>query len=146
MVVRVLARELAGVRIAVGETAAGATERVRRVVGKDVAVEVVDGHDPSPLSPVDDPAFELLERTISEVFPDAMPIPYVMYAATDSRHFTAICDRVYRFAPFRMSAEQRESIHSYDERIEVDAFRDGIRWYRRLLDGLGTATDDGGAA
>ena len=69
-----------------------------------------------------------------------MPVPYVMYAATDSRHFTEICPRVYRFAPFRMSAEQRESIHSYDERIGVDDFLDGIRWYRRLLDGLDTTT------
>jgi carboxypeptidase PM20D1 len=30
-----------------------------------------------------------------------------MLAATDSRFFTAICDRVYRFAPFRMSKAQR---------------------------------------
>ncbi len=124
-------------RIAVGETAAAATERVRKVVGKDVEVKVVESHDPSPLSPVDDPAFALLERTIAEVFPEAVPIPYVMYAATDSRHFAAICPRVYRFAPFRMSSEQRESIHSYDEHLGVDDFHDGIRWYRTLLDSLG---------
>ena len=51
-----------------------------------------------------------------------MPAPYVMMAATDSRHFTAICDRVYRFAPFRMTKAQREAIHSYDEHLGVDAF------------------------
>lgn len=127
-------------RIAVGETTAEATERVRRTVGDDVEVTIIDEHDPSPLSPVDDPAFALLERTITDVFPEAVPVPYVMYAATDSRHFTEICPRVYRFAPFRMSAEQRESIHSYDERIGVDDFLDGIRWYRRLLDGLDAMT------
>ncbi len=62
-------------------------------------------------------AFALLEATIGEVFPDAVPAPYVMMAATDSRFFTAICDRVYRFAPFRMTKAQRESIHSYDEHL-----------------------------
>ena len=123
-------------RIAVGETTAAATERIRRVVGRDIDVEVADAHEPSPLSPVDDPAFALLERTITTVFDDAVPVPYVMYAATDSRHFTTICDRVYRFAPFRMSGEQREAIHSYDERLGVEDFLDGVRWYRALLDGL----------
>ena len=72
---------------------------------------------------------------MTTVFPEAVPVPYVMYAATDARHFTTICPRVYRFAPFRMSAEQRESIR-YDERLGVQDFLDGVRWYRTLLDGL----------
>jgi carboxypeptidase PM20D1 len=55
-------------------------------------------------------------------------------AATDSRFFTAICDRVYRFAPFRMTKAQRESIHSYDERLGIDDFLDGVRWYQRLIE------------
>lgn len=125
-------------RIAVGETAAAATERIRRLVGSRAEVDVVDAQDPSPLSPVDDAAFALLERTVTAVFPEAVPVPYVMYAATDARHFTEICPRVYRFAPFRMDADQREAIHSYDERLGVEDFLDGIRWYRTLLDGLGT--------
>ena len=57
-----------------------------------------------------------------------------MMAATDSRNFTAICDRVYRFAPFRMTKAQREAIHSYDEHLGVDAFVDGVRWYQRLIE------------
>ena len=68
--------------------------------------------------------------------PDAIPAPYVMMAATDARHFTRICDRVYRFAPFRMSKEQRASIHSYDEHLGVDEFVDGVRWYQRLIERL----------
>ncbi len=126
-------------RVAIGETTAEAAERVRRIVGRDVRVTVIDAHEPSPVSPVDDPAFALLERTTSRVFREATTVPYVLYAATDSRHFTRICERVYRFAPFRMSAEQRESIHSYDEHLHVNDFRAGIRWYRELLDSLAEA-------
>jgi carboxypeptidase PM20D1 len=59
-----------------------------------------------------------------------------MMAATDSRFFTTICPRVYRFAPFRMSKAQRESIHSYDEHLGVDDLLAGVRWYRRLIKGL----------
>ena len=133
------ARAGLNLRIAVGESTGSALRRIQRVVGRDLDVEVIQSQEPSPLSPTDDPAFALLERTVTDVFPEAVPVPYVMYAATDSRHFTEICPRVYRFAPFRMSTEQRQSIHSYDEHLHVADLHDGVRWYRALLDGL----DDG---
>ncbi|MDO9456629.1 M20/M25/M40 family metallo-hydrolase [Nocardioides sp.] len=130
------ARAGVNVRVMVGDTVADALAHVRRVVKDDrVLVDVVDASEPSPVSPRDE-AFALLATTIEEVFPDAVAAPYVMMAATDARHFTAICDRVYRFAPFRMTKAQREAIHSYDEHLGVDDFLDGIRWYRRLLEAL----------
>jgi carboxypeptidase PM20D1 len=124
------------IRIMVGDTVAGVLEHVRKTVNDDqVQIDVVEQNEPSPISPMDD-AFELIEGTITEIFPDAVPSPYVMMAATDSRFFTVICPRVYRFAPFRMTKAQRESIHSYDEHLGVQAFLDGVRWYRRLIEGL----------
>lgn len=124
-------------RLLPGDTVATATDHVRRAIADDtVAVEVVDGNEPSPLSPVDDDAFRLLERVITELFEDCVPTPYVMMAATDARFFTAICERVYRFAPFRMSPAQRRSIHGADERIVVTDWLDGVRWYERLLEEL----------
>ncbi len=124
-------------RILVGDTVASATEHVRKAIADDtITVDVIDANEPSPVSPTDDPAFELLTSTITELFEDAVPTPYVMMAATDSRYFTAICPRVYRFTPFRMSKAQRESIHSYDEHIGVDDFLAGVRWYTRLIESL----------
>ncbi|QIX25365.1 M20/M25/M40 family metallo-hydrolase [Nocardioides sp. JQ2195] len=125
------------VRIMVGDTVAGVVERIRSVVNdKRVQVDIVESNEPSPLSPTDDDAFRLLESAIAETFPDAVATPYVMMGATDSRFFTAICPRVYRFAPFRMTRAQRESIHSYDERIGVDDYLEGIDFYRRLVEGI----------
>ncbi len=124
-------------RILVGDTVASATEHVRRAVADDsITITTLDAGEPSPVSPVDDPAFELLAATIAAEFPDAVPTPYVMMAATDSRFFTAICPRVYRFTPFRMTRAQRESIHSYDEHVGVADWLAGVAWYARLLEGL----------
>jgi carboxypeptidase PM20D1 len=129
------ARAGVNIRIMVGDTVAEVLAHVRRTVADDqVQIDVIQQHEPSPVSPVDDDAFRLIESTISEVFPDAVPAPYVMMAATDSRFFTTICDRVYRFAPFRMTKAQRESIHAYDEHLGVDAYVDGVHWYRRLIE------------
>ncbi|WP_214403405.1 M20/M25/M40 family metallo-hydrolase [Pseudonocardia lacus] len=120
-------------RVMVGDTVADVVEHVRRTIADDrVEIEVVEQHEPSPVSPWDGP-FALLESTTAEVFPDAVTTPYVMMASADARHFTRICDRVYRFAPLRMSRAQRASIHAADEHVGAADLLDGVRWYRRLL-------------
>jgi carboxypeptidase PM20D1 len=129
------ARAGVNVRVMVGDTVADVVAHLRKVIRDDqVRIEVVERGEASPVSPVDDDAFRLVESTVAEVFPEAVPAPYVMMAATDSRHFTAICPRVYRFAPFRMSKAQRQAIHSYDEHLGVDDFLSGIDWYQRLIE------------
>ena len=134
-VIAATAKAGVNIRVMVGDTVSDVFAHVRKVIDDDqVHLDVIEEDAASPVSPVDDDAFRLLEATISEVFPDAVPAPYVMMAATDSRHFTAISERVYRFAPFRMTKAQRESIHSYDEHLGVEAFLDGVTWYRRLIE------------
>jgi carboxypeptidase PM20D1 len=113
------------IRIMLGDTCADVLAHLRKVIDDDeVEIDVVEAFEPAPLS------------TITEVFPDAVPAPYVMMAATDSRSFSPICDRVYRFTPFRMTKAQRESVHSFDEHLGVDDLLDGVRWYRRLIERL----------
>ncbi|MFY0408567.1 M20/M25/M40 family metallo-hydrolase [Solicola sp. PLA-1-18] len=131
------ARAGVNVRVMLGDTVAGVVEHLRRAIGDDqVQVSVVDPGEASPLSPVDDDAFRLLERTIGAQFPEAVVTPYVMMAATDSRFFTRICPRVYRWSPLRMTKAQRQSIHSYDEHVGVDDLADGVLWYERLIEAL----------
>ncbi len=133
-VIAATARAGVNVRIMVGDTVASVLEHVRRTIRDDaITVTVTEVGEPSPVSPHDDDAFRLLEATIAAVFPDAVPTPYVMMAATDSRFFTAICGRVYRFAPFRMTRAQRQSIHAADEHLGVADLLDGIAFYERLL-------------
>ncbi|CAM3833122.1 M20/M25/M40 family metallo-hydrolase [Nocardioides zeicaulis] len=130
------ARAGLNVRVMVGDTVAGVVEHLRRAIDDDsIRIDVVEAGEPSPVSPMDEP-FELVEACIGEVFPDAVATPYVMMAATDSRHFTAISEHVYRFAPFRMSKAQRQAIHSYDEHIAIADLVDGARWYALLIERL----------
>ena len=124
------------IRVMPGDTVAEALAHLRRVIDDDdVEIRVVERGEASPVSPVGE-AFDLVTSTVAELFPDAVPAPYVMAGATDSRHFTRICEHVYRFAPFEMTAAQRQAVHSYDEHLGVDAFLAGIDWYRRLIERL----------
>ncbi|MDX6357955.1 MAG: carboxypeptidase [Nocardioidaceae bacterium] len=124
------------IRVMPGDTVDDAIAHLRTVIDDvDVEIHLVERGEPSPLSPLSD-AFDLVVSTVAELFPEAVPAPYVMMGATDSRRFTAICDHVYRFAPFEMNRAQREAVHSYDEHLGVDAFLAGIAWYRRLIERL----------
>lgn len=121
-------------RVAVAESVAEAVALVQKTVGEDVAVEVLDASEPSPVSPSDDEQFEVLRAVTRRTLPDAHVVPYVMNQATDARHFHRVWPHVYRFTPFRLSRAQRESLHNADERLGVDSFIEGIGWYRALIE------------
>lgn len=128
------ARANANIRVAVGETVEGTMERLRKII-RDPKVElrVVEGNGPSPVSPHSGAPWELLERCIAGVFPEALVTPYIMMGGTDSRRFTGICGAVYRFAPFSMDAVARGSIHAVDEKISLETLERGVSFYETLI-------------
>lgn len=125
------------VRIAVGSTVDDAVAHVRRAI-HDTAVDIRILHhsEPSPVSPTSGRPWRLLGETMNEIFPRAIMTPYVMLGASDSRHFAAISDHVYRFSPFEMSKSERDSLHAVNERMRVAAFLRGIAFYERLVERL----------
>lgn len=121
-------------RIAIGSSVARAAEEIRRAVADDdVAIEVLHGTEPSPVSPSAGAEWDRLAEAIAEVFPDAVVAPYVMMQASDSRHFTRISDTVYRFLPFDLTAAERGTLHAIDESIRVDTWLRAIRFYDALV-------------
>ena len=122
------------VRIAVGSSVVEAMRHVRSAINDDgVQIEALHPSEPSPVSPTTGPAWELLARTIEQTFDGVIVTPYIQLGASDSRHFTRISDHVYRFSPFEMTAEQRGTLHAVNERISVDTWLRGVRFYERLI-------------
>ncbi|WP_109210733.1 MULTISPECIES: M20/M25/M40 family metallo-hydrolase [Microbacterium] len=124
-------------RIALGESVDSTVRRVRRrVADRHVTVEVLEGDGPSPESSTENAQFALISDAVRVSHPDAATVPYVMMAATDSRHFHRFSPAVYRFAPLEMSKAQRGSIHGVDERVEITALERGELFHRTLLQRL----------
>lgn len=124
-------------RIALGESVNSAVARVRRRIHDPlVEIEVLEGSEPSPESATDNAQFALLGEALGVAFPGVRPVPYVMMAATDSRHFHRFTPAVYRFAPLDMSNAQRASIHGVDENVEIAALERGEVFHRALLERL----------
>ena len=121
-------------RIAVGSSVADAASHVRRAIHDDgVTIEVLEATEPSPVSPTTGAAWELLSEIITAIYPGTVVAPYIQLGASDSRRFTAICDHVYRFSPFRMSADERATLHARNERIHVGTWLSGIDFYEALI-------------
>lgn len=135
------ARAVVNFRLFPGASGEDVLQRVRRVVD-DPRVEVATyggmGIGPSPISPTDSQAFGALQRSIQQVYPDVVVAPYLMVAATDSRHFRGLTQNVYRFQPLRITQGDLSRIHGTDERVGVDDYADAIRFYRQLILNSGT--------
>lgn len=124
-------------RIALGESVASTVRRIRRRIrDRRVEVTVLDAGEPSPESATDNAQFACIERAVGRSHPDARTVPYVMMAATDSRHFHRFTPATYRFAPLAMSAELRATIHGVDERVAVSELARGEIFHRTLLQSL----------
>ena len=87
----------------------------------------------SKVAPTDSAQYRALNQTIREVFPDALVAPGLMVGGTDSIHYGAISDHVFKFSPIRANAEDLKRFHGTNERLAVKNYAEAIRFYHRLI-------------
>jgi carboxypeptidase PM20D1 len=123
-------------RLIPGDTQASVTDHVRRTIGNDkISIEPFAGNiDPPPVTATSSEPYRALNRTIREIFPDAIVAPGLMVAGTDSRHYTGISDTILRFTPVRANADDLKRFHGTNERLSIAGYADMIRFYRRLIE------------
>jgi len=90
-------------------------------------------NEPSAVAGTDSAGYLLLERSVRESFQGALVAPSQVIGATDSRHYAALSNSIYRFAPFIVNAEDLKRIHGTDERISVENYAQCVRFYYRLI-------------
>lgn len=129
-----VAKMVSNHRIISGETVESTVKRIRKTV-KDGSVEIkaIGGMDPSPTSRTDSEGYLKISDAISEVWQDAIVSPYLMLACSDSRHWSRVSDKVYRFSPMALSGEERATIHGNDERIPISTLKTTVEFFKRLM-------------
>jgi carboxypeptidase PM20D1 len=63
--------------------------------------------------------FEVISAAIQSVYPDAVIVPSLLQATTDTRHYVDLARNQYRFHGTQMKPEQTASIHGTDEYISI---------------------------
>ena len=99
----------------------------------DIDTEILDPGFESPISDYNSDAFKLVEKAVKELFPDVVPLPYIMTGASDSRYFSRVCDNCIRFAPFTIDEQQLESIHGIDENVDIDTLAPAVDFYKYII-------------
>jgi carboxypeptidase PM20D1 len=121
-------------RLLPGDSRDSVMQHVKSKVANDrFELIALPGAEPSPVSPTQSASFQLLNRTVRSVFPGTIVAPGLMIGGTDSHHFTALSDHIYRFSPVRARAEDLPRFHGTNERIATANLAELVRFYNQLL-------------
>ena len=129
------ARAVVNFRILPGETRETVLAHVRSVVA-DERIEVKpvsEGKDPTPVSPVAAPSYQLLNRTLRSLFPETLVAPALYTAGSDSAAFVGLTDNIYRFTPIRVKPADLARLHGTNERIATANLAELVRFYHQLI-------------
>ncbi|MCP5285346.1 MAG: M20 family peptidase [Burkholderiaceae bacterium] len=123
-------------RLLPGDTPDTVLAHLKRVIGDDRVQMAISGEPslPSQVSSTDSEGYRHIERTLREVFPDAIVAPGLMVGGTDARHFDGFAGQVFRFSPVRAKPADLSRFHGTDERLSIDNLVEMIRFYHRLVD------------
>lgn len=124
------------VRILPGESVESVKEHFQKVLrGTGTTVEVADDqrNEPLPESPASGPAWDAVAAALAEAEPDAVPLPYLVMAGTDTKHYQQVAASMYRVMAVVLGPEEIDLIHSPNERISVENVGRCLRFYRRLI-------------
>jgi len=123
-------------RLMPGDSQASVIDHVRRTINDErITIETFPGNaEPTPVTDISRAAYQTLNRTIREIFPDVVVAPGLMLAGTDSRHYVGVADNIFRFSPVRANSDDLKRFHGTNERLSVEGYADMIRFYRRLIE------------
>jgi len=124
-------------RILPGETVESVANYVRETIDDDRVIvappDAQKSQNPSVVSSTESFGFQIIQTTIQQLNPDVVVAPSLVIAATDSRHYTELSDHIYRFQPIQIDKSETKRFHGIDEQLEVENYKNMIRFYRELI-------------
>lgn len=100
---------------------------------KELRLNVLHYEPACRYSRTDGEAWEKLTSTIEQSWGDVIVSPYLMIAASDSRHYAPFSDKVYRFSAMEMTARERKMIHGKNEQIRLSEWHRTLDFYYKLI-------------
>jgi carboxypeptidase PM20D1 len=111
-------------------------DHVKRTINDSRVQIKVASHDfneASPVSRVNSAGFKLLERSVRQVFTDTFVAPFLMVASSDTKHYSEICDDIFRFFPMQLTSGDLNRIHGTNERMGITNYEKIIKFYIQII-------------
>lgn len=91
--------------------------------------------DPTPIAPYHDDSFgyQMIKRSVQEVYPGVVVTPSVFLAASDSKWYTELTKSIYKFSGIAVPLEEMKRFHGHDERISLENYENLINFFHHLI-------------
>jgi carboxypeptidase PM20D1 len=90
-------------------------------------------NEASAVSNVNAAGFEIIQRTLRQVFPEVLVAPGLCVGGTDSEHYEKLTNNIYRFSPLRLRPEDMKRLHGINERTSVKDYAESVKFYYQLI-------------
>ncbi len=129
------ARAIVNFRVLPGQNSGQVIQQVGAIIDDDGVTVRRQGplSEPSRMSTLDSFGYRQLTLATSQIFPGVLPVPSLLFAATDSRHYAALSEQVFRFTPITIGPDDLARLHGTNERIAVQDFKRAVQFYFQLL-------------
>jgi len=119
-------------------------EKVRKHIIKtindsDIVVKILQDDfisQPSKVSSIISSEFDIIHKTIKQIFNEVVVAPGLVVATTDSRHYEDISKNIYRFMPLVLNEDDISMIHGKNEKISKDSFLKMIQFYIQFIENI----------
>ncbi len=131
------ARAIVNFRLLPGDTIAEVMKRTQKIIDDPrVKMAPMEGEPPTeatPESPVTSPNFATMQKTIKQVYPDAVTAPFVFVGALDAKHYASLTPDLYRFVPLLYHPDDVPRFHGTNERVSIDGYGQAVEFYCALI-------------
>jgi acetylornithine deacetylase/succinyl-diaminopimelate desuccinylase-like protein len=124
------ARAMIDIRVLPDTDADELLDEIRKILGPDIAVEILLQAPATQPSPTDGPLYTCLESTLGSSAP---VVPAMIAGVTDARYFRELGIPAYGFSPFALAPGDAQGVHGVDERISQSAFERGVTTMTELV-------------
>jgi len=121
-------------RITPGESTTDLLKHIKDI-NKGISIDIhkIRMEEPSMVSDLTGEGFNTIATIIKSMTKEAIIVPYVMLAASDSRHYEQVCNKIFRFAPVIVSKKDISTIHNTNEKISLSNIEYCGNFYIQLL-------------
>ena len=77
--------------------------------------------------------FNVISEAVSAVYPEAVIVPSLLVATTDTRHYIDLADNQYRFQGMLVSLSQASSVHGTNEYLDISSYEKAIEVARQMM-------------
>lgn len=100
-----------------------------------IEMKIHFGCDPRPISPYCDSCvgYQLIKKSTLQIYPDAVVVPSVFLATTDSKWYGNLTDSIYRFSAVAVDLGEMKNFHGHDERLSIENFENVINFFHHLI-------------